>query len=185
MKYKDLFTGSLLLFNGIFKETYPYEYTKIFGDTNADTFALLKHGNKTVLEAFTVDNAKDFASAVISMCVDRYVKMMEVLNTQYNFMTVVRNGSVTEKTVELKEENTDGKTTSDKAFNDDGFVDDSKETTNKDRTRTETEKISVQNTGFDGNVTEAMLKEYRARMIKVRESIVDDLVSYITISIYN
>ena len=185
MLYKDLFIGENQLFSVIFKESYPEIYAQIFGDTKPDTFALMKHGNKEVLGSFTQDNAKGFATAVLDMCADTFKNQFEVFTKKYDFLKPVLQSTSTDKTVTVQESNTDGIIKSDKAFNDDGFKDDSKEDKSNDKNRTETETGTVSRTGFNGNVTQAMLDEYRARLMNVREDIIDKLVSYLTLSIYN
>lgn len=185
MLFKELFIGENKLFGVIFKQRYPEIYAEIFGDTNPDTFAWVKFGNRTVLDSFTADNCKDFTGAVLDMCVDTFKSQFEVFNKKYDFLKPVLQSTSTDKTVTVQETNTDGITKSDKAFNDDGFNDDSKEDKSNDKKRTETESGTVERTGFNGNVTQAMLDEYRARLINVREDIIKSLVSYLTLSIYN
>lgn len=185
MLFKELFIDDNKLFGVIFKQRYPEIYAEIFGDTNPDTFALVKFGNRTVLDSFTADNCKDFTGAVLDMCADTFKNQFEVFTKKYDFLKPVLQSTSTDKTLTVQETNTAGITKSDKAFNDDGFKDDSKEDKSNDKNRTETEKSTVERTGFNGNVTQAMLDEYRARLINVREDIIKSLVSYLTLSIYN
>ena len=57
MLFKELFIGDNKLFGVIFKQRYPEIYAEIFGDaTNPDTFALVKFGNRTVLDSFNETN---------------------------------------------------------------------------------------------------------------------------------
>lgn len=184
MLYKELFIGDNQLFGVIFKERYPEIYGQIFGNTNPDSFALLKFGDRTVLDSFTEANCKDFTGAVLDVCVDVYKSQFDVFTKKYDFLQPVLQSTSTDKTVTVQESNTDGITKSEKAFNDGDFNADSKEDKSNDKSRTETEKESVQRTGFNGNVTQAMLDEYRARLTNVREDIINNLVSYLTLSIY-
>lgn len=184
MLFKELFIGENKLFGVIFKQRYPEIYAEIFGDTNPDTFALVKFGNRTVLDSFTEANCKDFTAAVLDMCVDTFKSQFEVFTKKYDFLKPVLQSTSSDKTVTVSESNTDGITKSNKAFNDDVFKDDSKEDKTKDKNRTETETNIVERTGFNGNVTQAMLDEYRARLMNVREDIINTLVSYLTLSIY-
>ena len=184
MLFKELFIGKNQLFSVIFKEHYPEIYVEIFGDTNPDTFALVKFGNRTVLDSLTEDNCKDLTAAVLDMCVDTFKSQFEVFTKKYDFLKPVLQSTSTDKTVTVSESNTDGITKSDKAFNDDVFKDDSREDKTNDKNRTETEAYIVERTGFNGNVTQAMLDEYRARLMNVREDIINTLVSYLILSIY-
>lgn len=184
MLFKELFIGENQLFSVIFKERYPEIYDEIFGETKPDTFALVKFGNRTVLDSFTADNCKDFTGAVLDICADTFKNQFEVFTKKYDFLKPVLQSTSTDKTVTVQESNTDGITKSDKAFNDDGFKDDSKEDKSNAKNRTETETGTVERTGFNGNVTQAMLDEYRARLMNVREDIINTLVSYLTLSIY-
>lgn len=185
MLFKELFIGDNQLFGVIFKERYPEIYTEIFGETKPDTFALVKFGNRTVLDSFTEDNCKDFTGAILDMCVDTFKSQFEVFTKKYDFLNPVLQSTSTDKTVTVQETNTDGITKSEKAFNDEDFNDDSREDKSNDKNRTETEKSTVERTGINGNVTQAMLDEYRARLMNVREDIIKSLVSYLTLSIYN
>lgn len=184
MLFKELFIGNNQLFSVIFKERYPEIYVEIFGETKPDTFALVKFGNRTVLDSFTEANCKDFTGAVLDMCVDTFKSRFEVFNKKYDFLKPVLQTTSSDKTVTVSESNTDGITKSDKAFNDVGFNDDSKEDKTEAKNRTETEAHMVERTGFNGNVTQAMLDEYRARLMNVREDIINTLVNYLTLSIY-
>ena len=184
MLFKELFIGENQLFGVIFKQRYPEIYAEIFGETNPDTFALVKFGNRTVLDSFTEANCKEFTCAVLDMCVDTFKSQFEVFTKKYDFLKPVLQSTSSDKTVTVSESNTDGITKSDKAFNDDVFKDDSKEDKTEAKNRTETETNIVERVGFNGNVTQAMLDEYRARLMNVREDIINTLVSYLTLSIY-
>lgn len=185
MLFKELFIGSNKLFGIIFKERYPEIYAEIFGDTKPDTFALVKFGNRTVLDSFTEANCKEYTGAILDMCVDTFKSQFEVFNKKYDFLKPVLQSTTTNRTVTVQESNTDGITKSDKAFNDTGFNEDSKEDKSNAKDRTETESGTSERTGFNGNVTHAMLDEYQARLINVREDIIKSLVDYLTLSVYN
>lgn len=184
MLFKELFIGENQLFGVIFKQRYPEIYVEIFGETNPDTFALVKFGNRTVPDSFTEANCKEFTGAVLDMCVDTFKSQFEVFTKKYDFLKPVLQSTSSDKTVTVSESNTDGITKSDKAFNDDVFKDDSKEDKTEAKNRTETETNIVERAGFNGNVTQAMLDEYRARLMNVREDIINTLVSYLTLRIY-
>lgn len=184
MLFKELFIGENQLFEVIFKQRYPEIYAEIFGETKPDTFALVKFGNRTVLDSFTEADCKDFTGAILDMCVDTFKSQFEVFTKKYDFLKPVLQSTSSDKTVTVSESNTDGITKSDKAFNDDVFNDDSKEDKTEAKNRTETETNIVERSGFNGNVTQAMLDEYRARLMNVREDIINTLVSYLTLSIY-
>lgn len=184
MLFKELFIGENQLFGVIFKQRYPEIYVEIFGETNPDTFALVKFGNRTVLDSFTEANCKEFTGSVLDMCVDTFKSQFEVFTKKYDFLKPVLQSTSTNKTVTVKESNADGITKSEKAFNDTGFNDDSKEDKSTAKDRTETESGTSERTGFNGNVTQAMLDEYRARLMNVREDIINTLVNYLTLSIY-
>ena len=184
MLFKELFIGENQLFGVIFKQKYPEIYAEIFGETKPDTFALVKFGNRTILDSFTEANCKEFTGSILDMCVDTFKSQFEVFTKKYDFLKPVLQSTSSDKTVTVSESNTDGITKSDKAFNDAGFNDDSKEDKTEAKNRTETETDMVERTGFNGNVTQAMLDEYRARLMNVREDIINTLVSYLTLSIY-
>lgn len=184
MLYKELFTGENQLFGGIFYEKLPEVYEQIFGGMDVDSFALMKFGNRTVLDSFTKENCRDLTGAVLDLSVDAFKSQFDVFTKQYDFLNPVIQSTSTDKTVTVQETNTDGITKSEKAFNDGDFNADSKEDKSNDKSRTETEKANVQRSGFNGNVTRAMLDEYQARLTNVREDIINKLVSYLTLSIY-
>lgn len=184
MLYKELFTGDNQLFGGIFYEKLPEVYEQIFGGMEVDSFALMKFGNRTVLDSFTKDNCVDLVGSILDVCVDTFKSQFDVFTKKYDFLQPVLQSTSTDRTVTVQETNTDGITKSEKAFNDGDFNADSKEDKSNDKSRTETEKESVQRSGVNGNVTQAMLDEYRARLTNVREDIINKLVSYLTLSIY-
>ena len=69
-------------------------------------------------------------------------------------------------------------------FSDNDFVNDSKEDVTRDKQRTESETSEVTVTGQTGNVTDAMMKEYKARLMNLRQEIIREVVSAITLEIY-
>ena len=184
MLFKELFIGNNQLFGVIFKERYPEIYAEIFGDTKPDIFALVNFGNRTVIDSFNEANCKDYTGAILDMFVDTFKSQFEVFTKKYDFLKPVLQSTSTNRTVTVQESNTDGITKSEKAFNDTGFNEDSKEDKSNAKDRTETESGTSERTGFNGNVTQAMLDEYHARLISVREEIIKSLVSYLTLSIY-
>lgn len=184
MLYKELFTGDNQLFGGIFYEKLPVVYEQIFGGMDVDSFALMKFGNRTVLDSFTKENCRDLVGGVLDLCVDAFKSQFDVFTKQYDFLNPLIQSTSTDKSVTVQETNSDGITKSEKAFNDGDFNADSKEDKSNDKSRTETEKTNIQRSGFNGNVTQAMLDEYRARLTNVREDIINNLVGYLTLSIY-
>ena len=103
MLFKELFIGENQLFSVIFKERYPEIYAEIFGETKPDTFALMKFGNRTVLDSFTEANCKDFTGAVLDMCVDTFKNQFEVFTKKYDFLKPVLQSTSTDKTVTVQE----------------------------------------------------------------------------------
>ena len=108
MLFKELFIGDNKLFGVIFKQRYPEIYAEIFGDaTNPDTFALVKFGNRTVLDSFNETNCKDYTGAILDMCVDTFKSQFEVFNKKYDFLKPVLQSTSTNRTVTVQESNTD------------------------------------------------------------------------------
>lgn len=185
MKYNELFTDGLKLFDGIFKERYPDIYAAIFDGKDPDTFALLKYGEHELLPNMTTGNVKGYIGAILDMCADTFKSQWDTFNKEYDFLKPVLSATETDKTVTVSEMNTNGTVKSDKTFADNDFLADSKEDKTNDRDKTEKETSTVSHTGITGNVSESVLNEYRLRSMNVREQIINDLVSYITLSVYN
>ena len=156
MLFKELFINDNKLFGVIFRQSYPEIYDEIFGTSDPDTFALVKFGNRTVLDSFNETNCKDYTGAILDMCADTFKSQFEVFTKKYDFLKPVLQSTSTNRTVTVQESNTDGITKSDKAFNDTGFNEDSKEDKSNSKDRTETESGTSERTGFNGNVTQAI-----------------------------
>lgn len=184
MKYRELFTGENRLFADLFKAHSGETYTMLFGSTDPDSYALLKFGMREVVEPITADNLTRMVNAILDVCTDSYRQQFEVFSKQYDFVAPVTSETVSEKNTVTSEQNTGGTTKSDKAFADGDFVNDSKEDVLKDRDKSEAETGKVTVKAQTGNVTDAMMKEYRARLLKLREEIIRDLVSQVTLEIY-
>ena len=115
---------------------------------------------------------------------DNIRERWDVFSREYDFLSPVLSKKNTNRSVTLNENNTDGTVKADKTFSDNDFVNDSKEDITRDKQRTESETSEVTLTGQTGNVSEAMMKEYKVRLMNLRQEIIREVVSAITLEIY-
>ena len=184
MKFKELYDGHVNLFSGIFKQRQPELYATIFGDLDADLYADLQYGEREVRDSLTPENVVDGSGVLIDLMADNIRERWNIFSREYDFLSPVLSKKNTNRSVTLNENNTDGTVKSDKTFSDNDFVDDSKENVSRDKQRTESETSQVTLTGQTGNVSEAMMKEYKARLMNLRQEIIREVVSAITLEIY-
>ena len=184
MKFKELYDGHVNLFSGIFKQRQPELYATIFGDLDADLYADLQYGEREVRDSLTPENVVDGSGVLIDLMADNIRERWDVFSREYDFLSPVLSKKNTNRSVTLNENNTDGTVKADKTFADNDFVNDSKEDITRDKQRTESETSEVTLTGQTGNVSEAMMKEYKARLMNLRQEIIREVVSAITLEIY-
>ena len=187
MQYKELFTGDNQLITNIFKVNYPDDYNAIFGDTQPtyyDTVALLKWGNREVVDTITPDNCKDVVSAVIAINIDGWRKAATTMQKEFDALKPVRRSTTTTGKGTENQTANDANTESVKAFNDTDFTPDNKNESNNTKERTTTDERTETVTGFDGDVYSQLRKDFAFHLENWRESIIFAIVSEITLSIY-
>ena len=187
MQYKELFTGDNQLITNIFKGNYPDDYNVIFGDTQPtyyDTVALLKWGNREVVETITPDNCKDVVSAVIAINVDGWRKAAATMQKEFDALKPVRRSTTTTGKGTENQTANDANTESVLAFNYTDFTPDTKNEGHNTKECTTTDERTETVTGFEGDVYSQLRKDFAFRLDNWRESIIFAIVSEITLSIY-
>lgn len=184
MKFKELYDGHVNLFSGIFKQRQPELYATIFGDLDADLYADLQYGEREVRDSLTPENVVDGSGVLIDLMADNIRDRWNVFSKEYDFLAPVLSKRTASNTVTVSEQNTDGTVKSDKTFSDVDFVNDSKQDVTRDKARTENETNESTVTGLSGNISEAMMKEYKVRLMNLRMEIIREVVSAITLEIY-
>ena len=184
MKFKELYDGHVNLFSGIFKQRQPELYDTIFGDLDADLYADLQYGEREVRDSLTPENVVDGSGVLIDLMADNIRDRWNVFSKEYDFLAPVLSKRTASNTVTVSEQNTDGTVKSDKTFSDNDFVNDSKQDVTRDKARTENETNESTVTGLSGNISEAMMKEYKVRLMNLRMEIIREVVSAITLEIY-
>ena len=151
---------------------------------DADLYADLQYGEREVRDSLTPENVVDGSGVLIDLMADNIRERWNIFRREYDFISPVLSKKNTNRSVPLKETNTDGTMKADKTFSDNDFVSDSKEDTTRAKQRTESETSQVTLTGQTGNVSDAMMKEYKVRLMNLRQEIIREVVSAITLEIY-
>ena len=187
MKYKELFTEGNGLFATYFYPDFGDEYQTIFASTppeELDAVAAFKYGNRTLSEGLTAATAAPVLRGIISMRVSDWLKQAEAMTTEYNAVTPTTAKVTKTENRDTSEQGTDNTTNAEKAFNDDMFTDGERDTSEQNKTRTETVTSTTEQQGTTGNVSENVVKEMELRRNKWQEKIIFALVSEITLDIY-
>ena len=189
MKYNELFTPDKGIFATIFKPNYPVQYGVIFGQTIPQTYDVLasfKCGDKTLLDAVTIDTYKDIVSAVIAMNVDNWVKAANVMLKDYDALKPIKHEVTRQTNGNNNETVNDSTTNNSKAFNDTEFSPDSKGTSESTKSYTNEQTVveSVTGIGENKDTTDILQKEFAFRLEKWKESIIFAIVNEITLSVY-
>ena len=172
------------LFSGVFTHRQPELYDTIFGDLDADLYADLQYGEREVRDSLTPENVVDGSGVLIDLMADNIRDRWNVFSKEYDFLAPVLSKRTASNTVTVSEKNTDGTVKSDKTFSDNDFVNDSKQDVTRDKARQEGETSESTVTGLSGNISEAMMKEYKVRLMNLRMEIIREVVSAITLEIY-
>ncbi len=187
MKYKELFTPANGLFakyvcpffdefqNNLFQNAVPEEL---------DGLALFKYGNRTLSDGLTADTASVVIKGIVSLRLPEWLKQAEAMRTEYNAVTPTTAKVTKTENRDTSEQGTDNTTNAEKAFNDDMFTDGERDTSEQNKTRTETVSSTTEQQGTTGNVSENVVKEMELRRNKWQEKIIFALVSEITLDIY-
>lgn len=189
MKYKELFTPDKGLFETIFKPLFPEEYAQIFGATVPqvfDTVAVLKAGNKNLLDSVTTDTYTDIVTAVISVNVADWVKAANAMLAEYDVLNPTKKTTIRTENADEGETFNDVSTDSRKAFNDTEFSPDTQGQTETAKTREYTRSTDeiVSGLSLNADIPDTIKKEFVLRLNKWKQSIIFAIVNEITTAIY-
>ena len=181
MKYKELFTEGNGLFAKYFYPDFVDEYQTIFARTppeELDAVAAFKYGNRTLSDGLTATTAAPVLRGIISMRLGDWLKQAEAMTTEYNAVTPTTAKVTKTENRNTSEQGTDNTTNAEK------FTDGERDTSEQNKTRTETVTSTTEQQGTTGNVSENVVKEMELRRNKWQEKIIFALVSEITLDIY-
>lgn len=186
MKIKDIFNG----LNGIaaiFAAAFAVDFTAFFGAATAatvDTWIIFKHGEETISDKITVENATEIIRAIISMKIETWRKMYAALTANYNAATIAETKTKS-GTLARVGENSQTDTAAKKAFNDTEFADDTQNETIGENSTTDTYNLTETTNRTPSNVAENVSKEITLRQRNnLQIAIVDSIIKEITINIY-
>lgn len=186
MKIKDIFNG----LNGIaaiFAAAFAVDFTAFFGAATAatvDTWIIFKHGDKTLSDKITAENATAIITAIISMKIDVWRKMYAALTANYNAATITETKTKS-GTLARVGETTDTDTAAKKAFNDTEFENDTENVRNGETQSTDTYNLTETLNKTPSNAAENVSKEITLRQRNnLQIAIVDSIIKEITINIY-
>lgn len=186
MKIKDIFNG----LNGIaaiFAAAFAVDFTAFFGAATAatvDTWIIFKHGEKTLSDKITAENAAEIITAIITIKIETWRKMYAALSAQYNAATITETKTKS-GTLSREGETTDTDTAAKKAFNDTEFETDTENVRNGETQTTDTYNLTETLNRTPSNVAENVSKEITLRQRNnLQIAIVDSIIKEITINIY-
>lgn len=186
MKIKDIFNG----LNGIaaiFAAAFAVDFTAFFGTATAatvDTWIIFKHGEKTLSDKITAENAAEIIRAIISMKIETWRKMYAALTANYNAATITETKTKI-GTLARVGENSQTNTAAKKAFNDTDFADDTQNETSGDNSQTDTYNLTETLNKTPSNVAENVSNEITLRQRNnLQIAIIDGIIKEITINIY-
>lgn len=186
MKIKDIFNG----LNGIaaiFAAAFAVDFAAFFGAATAatvDTWIIFKHGDKTLSDKITAENAAEIIRAIISMKIETWRKMYAALTANYNAATITETKTKI-GTLAREGETTDTDTAAKKAFNDTVFENDAENVRNGESSQTDTYNLTETLNKTPSNVAENVSKEITLRQRNnLQIAIIDGIIKEITINIY-
>ena len=186
MKIKDIYNG----LNGIaaiFAAAFAVDFAAFFGAATAatvDTWIIFKHGEKTLSDKITTENAAEIITAIISMKIDVWRKMYAALTANYNAANI--NETKTKSgTLARVGANSETNTAAKKAFNDTEFADDTQNELISDNSQTDTYNLTETTNRTPSTVVENVSKELTLRQRNnLQIAIVDSIIKEITTNIY-
>ena len=186
MKIKDIFTGV----NGIaaiFAAAFAVDFTAFFGAATAatvDTWIIYKHGEKTLSDKITAENAAAIITAIITMKIAVWRKMFEALTANYNAATITETKTKI-GTLARVGKNSQTAPAAKKAFNDTDFADDTQNETIGETQTTDTYNLTETLNKTPSNVAENVSNEFTFRQRNnLQIAIIDGIIKEITINIY-
>lgn len=186
MKIKDIFNG----LNGIaaiFAAAFAVDFAAFFGAATAatvDVWIIFKHGEKTLSDKITAENAAEIITAIITMKIETWRKMYAALTANYNAAAITETKTKS-GTLARVGETTDTDTAAKKAFNDTEFENDAENVRNGESQQTDTYNLTETLNKTPSNVAENVSKEITLRQRNnLQIAIVDSIIKEITINIY-
>lgn len=186
MTIKDIYNGASGI-AAIFAAAFAVDFTAFFGAATAatvDTWILFKHGDKTLTDKITAENAAEIITAIITMKIATWRKMYAALSANYNAATITETKTKI-GTLARVGETTDTDTAAKKAFNDTEFDEDTENVRNGESQQTDTYNLTETLNKTPSNVAENVSKEITLRQQNnLQIAIIDGIIKEITINIY-
>lgn len=183
---KEIYSGV----NGIavlFAAAFATDFAAFFGGATAatvDTWIIFKHGEKTLSDKITTENAAAIITAIITMKIAVWRKMYAALTANYTAATIAETKTKS-GTLTRVGETTDTDTAAKKAFNDTEFDTDTENVRNGETQSTDTYNLTETLNRTPSNVAENVSKEITLRQRNnLQIAIIDGIIKEITINIY-
>ena len=171
----------------IFAAAFAVDFTAFFGAATAatvDTWIIYKHGEKTLSDKITAENAAAIITAIITMKIETWRKMFAALSANYNAATIAETKTKS-GTLAREGETTDTDTAAKKAFNDTVFENDAENVRNGESSQTDTYNLTETLNKTPSNVAENVSNEFTFRQRNnLQIAIIDSIIKEITINIY-
>lgn len=190
MKLNELFTNTEGIFS-TFKELYETDYNSFFGEietSDFDAYIFGAYGNKTLSPVIELNssNYKVPLRLIFSMFLNKWKKDYNALFKDYDFtkpysLTETRTG-----TENRNVENNNSDIDSNKGFNSSDFVEKEKTVYTKKEDNTLTLNTIYDKSGNTGNmsISELVQKELEANKAVFYDIIIRDIMSQVTLEIY-
>lgn len=189
MKFKELFTGADGIFT-VFEQKFPDEFSTIFGELtpqNLNILALGMYGNKVLFDYITEATWRDFVEPVISINLFNWVRLSEAMTAEYDVTMSYRSQHTKTGTESVEQENSTENLSATKPFNNENFDDGQRQQRTGKKSEDRTYNLTDTTTRSLGGKTvgEALEKEIEIRRYNLQRQIMSEIVSELTLSVYD
>lgn len=189
MKFKELFTGADGIFT-VFEQSFPDDFAKVFGETtpqNLNILALGMYGNKVLFDYITEDSWKTYVETVIATRLLNWVRLSDALTAEYDITTSYRSEHTKTGTEGVKSDNSSEIFNASKPFNNEDFDNKERQQRNGEKSEDRTYNLTDTTTRSvgGGSVAESLKKEIEIRHYNLQKQVMSEIVSELTLSVYD
>lgn len=190
MKFNELFTDSDGIFATVFAVDFPDLYSTVFGANDPvmlDRWTHIKYGGREMLDTITSDNYKNFVGSVIAINADKWTKVINLLNKQYDPLNPTVKTVTTTKTSTTATTDSNEIINAKKVFNDEQFNDNNRQQEGSTGSRKDDESTSRTESGLGGSTPYSTIiqKEKELRQDDYRRTVIAEIINEVTLTIYN
>lgn len=189
MKFRELFTGADGIFN-VFEQSFPTEFADLFGELTPqalNSLALGLYGNKSLFDYITAESYAEYVKTCIALNLFNWKRLNDAITAEYSVTTSYKSEHTKTGTEGVTVDETNENLNAKKPFNNQDFDNGERQQNTRQRGEDRTYNLTDTTTRSVGGATvgDNIQKEIQIRRFNLQRQIMSDLVSELTLSVYD